>query len=125
MPERRTPWFAIAFTTAIAAVLVATGDLDDLADTTVALLVCVFAIVNVCVLVLRRDPVDHDHFTVPSAVPVGGIVISITLLTQVEAGTYLRAAILLSIGALLWVLNWLFVRPHAPDPPVRGAGTTA
>ena len=39
LPERRTPWFAIAFTTALAAALVATGDLDDLADTTVALLV--------------------------------------------------------------------------------------
>ena len=85
LSERRTPWFAIAFTTAIAAVLVATGDLDELADTTVALLVVVFAIVNVCVLVLRRDPVDHEHFVVPSFVPVVGIAISLALLTQIEA----------------------------------------
>ncbi len=111
---RRTPWFAIAFTSAIAAVLVATGDLDELADTTVALLVVVFAIVNVCVLVLRRDPVDHEHFVVPSAVPVVGVAISLALLTQVEAEIYGRAAILVAVGVALWVVNWLVVRRKEP-----------
>ena len=51
LPERRTPWFAIVFVTLLAAVLVITGNLEKLADTTVALLVIVFAIVNVTVLV--------------------------------------------------------------------------
>ncbi len=110
LSERRTPWFAIAFTSAIAAVLVATGDLDDLADTTVALLVVVFAIVNACVLVLRRDPVDHEHFVVPSFVPVIGVAISLALLTQIEAEIYARAGILVLVGVALWVVNWLVVR---------------
>ena len=113
LPERRTPWFAIAFTTAVAAVLVATGDLDDLADTTVALLVCVFAVVNVCVLVLRRDPVEHEHFAVWSVVPVIGVAISIALLTQIESETYVRAAILVAVGAALWIVNWLVLRRQA------------
>jgi amino acid transporter len=110
LPVRRTPWFAIAFTTAVAAVLVATGDLGSLADTTVALLVVVFGIVNVCVLVLRRDPVDHEHFVVPSFVPVIGVGISLALLTQIEADTYGRAALLVALGAALWVVNWLVLR---------------
>jgi APA family basic amino acid/polyamine antiporter len=110
LPVRRTPWFAIAFTTAVAAVLVATGDLGSLADTTVALLVVVFGIVNVCVLVLRRDPVDHEHFVVPSFVPVIGVAISLALLTQIEADTYGRAALLVALGAALWVVNWLVLR---------------
>ena len=113
LSERRTPWFAIAFTSAVAAVLVATGDLDDLADTTVALLVVVFAIVNVCVLVLRRDPVDHDHFVVWTFVPVIGVGISLALLTQIEAEIYARAAILVAVGIALWVVNWLIVRRQA------------
>ena len=71
------PWFAIVFTTALAVILVLTGDLGDLADTTVALLLIVFIIVNVTVLVLRRDPVEHDHFQIPSIVPVIGVGISI------------------------------------------------
>jgi APA family basic amino acid/polyamine antiporter len=110
LPGRRTPWFAIAFTSSIAAVLVATGDLASLADTTVALLVIVFGIVNVSVLVLRREPADHEHFVVPSVVPVIGVGISIALLTQVEAGTYGRAAILVGLGVVLWIVNWLFLR---------------
>jgi amino acid transporter len=113
LAARRTPWFAIAFTSSIAAVLIATGDLGSLADTTVALLVVVFATVNVCVLVLRRDPVEHEHFVVPSIIPVIGVGISIALLTQVEAATYGRAAILVALGVVLWIGNWLVLRRQA------------
>ncbi|HEY0343504.1 MAG TPA: APC family permease [Solirubrobacteraceae bacterium] len=129
LPGRRTPWFAILFTSSIAAVLVATGELGSLADTTVALLVIVFGIVNVCVLVLRRDPVGHAHFTVPSFVPVVGVGISAALLTQIEAATYARAAVLVSIGVALWIVNWLVVRRQAaatvpPSTSPRPTGTT-
>jgi len=110
LTSRRTPWFAIAFTTAISAVLVATGDLDALADTTVALLVVVFGIVNVSVLVLRRDPVEHEHFVVPLLVPVIGVGVSLALLTQIEAEIYGRAAILVALGVVLWIVNWLVLR---------------
>jgi basic amino acid/polyamine antiporter, APA family len=79
-PARRTPWVAIAFTTALAAVLVLTGDLAPLADTTVARLVVVFAIVNVTVLILRRDPVEHRHFRVPWPAPLLGIGVSVAVL---------------------------------------------
>jgi APA family basic amino acid/polyamine antiporter len=113
LPSRRTPWVAIAFTSCVAAALVATGDLGSLADTTVALLVMVFAVVNVCVLVLRRDPVDHEHFAVWSWVPVAGVAISIALLTQIQAATYARAALLVALGAALWVVNRLVLRRQA------------
>jgi len=87
LPGRRTPWTAILFTSSIAAVLVATGDLASLADTRVALLVVVFGVVNVSVLVLRRERVEHEHFVVWSVVPVIGVAISVALLTQIEAAT--------------------------------------
>ena len=109
-PRRRTPWVAIAFTTAIGVVLIVTADLEKLADTTVALLVVVFAIVNATVLYLRRDPVDHEHFQVPSAMPVIGVLVSIALLTQIEVEVFARAGALIASGAALWVVNWLVVR---------------
>ncbi len=115
LPVRRTPWFAIAFTASIAVVLVATGDLGSLADTTVALLTIVFAVVNVTVLVLRREPVDHEHFVVPSAIPVIGVVVSLALLTQVDAATYGRAALLVGLGIVLWIVNWLILRRAGRD----------
>jgi APA family basic amino acid/polyamine antiporter len=113
LPGRRTPWLAILFTTALGVVLIITGDLGVLADTTVMLLLIAFALVNVAVLVLRRDSVDHDHFTAPTFAPVLGAVISVFLITQNEAEIYARAGILLAIGLVFWVVNRVFHGP--PD----------
>ena len=44
------------------------------------LLLSAFVVVNVSVLVLRRDPVDHEHFTTPSVFPILGILVSGALL---------------------------------------------
>ena len=56
LPARRTPSVAIAVTTVLAAALIATGDLTTLAETTVLLLVLVYAAVNACALALVSDP---------------------------------------------------------------------
>ncbi|HEX6603153.1 MAG TPA: APC family permease, partial [Solirubrobacterales bacterium] len=101
----RTPVVAIVFTTAISFALILTGDLGDLADTTVLLLLGVFIAVNASVLILRRDPVSHDHFQVPSALPILGIVACIVVMSQVEGVTFLRAGALLLLGLLLWALE--------------------
>ncbi len=110
---RRTPWVAILFTTAIAVGLIVEANLEKLADTTVALLVIVFAIVNASVLYLRRDRVDHDHFQVPSIFPVLGVGVSIALLTEVEGEALARAGILVGIGVVLWAVNELVRRKTA------------
>ncbi|HEX5984065.1 MAG TPA: APC family permease [Solirubrobacterales bacterium] len=110
----RTPFVAIAFTTAIAACLILTGDLGTLADTTVLLLLGVFITVNASVLILRRDPVAHDHFRVPSALPVLGIVACAAVMSQVEAVTFLRAGALLLLGLLLWALERGIARLERP-----------
>ena len=75
---------------------------------------------NVSVLVLRREPAEHEHFVVPSAIPVIGVGISLALLTQIESETYVRAAMLVGLGVALWVVNWLIVRREGP-PAARGA----
>lgn len=117
---RRTPWVAIAFTVTLAVILVSTGDLSDLADTTVLLLVSVFAVVNVSVLVLRRDSVEHAHFRAPTWAPVAGAVACLVLaspLTGREASVYGRAGVLLLIGAALWGVNRLVLtRERAGSP---------
>ena len=62
------------------------------------------------VLYLRRDRVDHEHFQVPSIFPVLGVGVSTALLTQIEGEAYLRAGILIGIGAVLWLINEFFLR---------------
>ncbi|MFI6516177.1 APC family permease [Spirillospora sp. NPDC050679] len=119
-PARRTPWVAILFTVGLAAALVCTGDVGGLADTTVLLLLVVFAMVNVCVLVLRRERVEHDHFRAPTWMPVLGAVACLFLtlpITGREGGVYLRAAVLVAIGIVLWLVNRVLVgRMPTVDP---------
>ena len=114
---RRTPWFAILFTTALGVILVSTGDVGTLADTTVTLLVVVFAIVNATVLVLRREEAEHSHFRAPTIVPLLGILISIALLTQTEAEIFGRAGLILALGAVIWVINAIAVRREEERRP--------
>jgi amino acid transporter len=105
---RRTPWVAIIFTTVLGFALVTTAKVEDLGDTTALLLLCVFAVVNVAVLVLRRDPVDHDHFRVPTVVPVLGAITCVVLASPVtgrEGKVYLIAAVLMALGVVLWFVN--------------------
>jgi amino acid transporter len=111
-PTRSTPWVSILFTVAIAVVLVATGDVGPLAETTVLLLLCVFALVNVSVLVLRRESVDHEHYRAPTWMPVLGAIVCLILILPItgrSAAVYTRALVLIGIGAALWFVNRLFV----------------
>jgi amino acid transporter len=119
---RQTPWVAIVATTAIAMVLIASGELDDLADTTVLLLLLVFASVNIAVLVLRRDHVSHDHFRVPPPIPVLGAAVSLGLMATKSFGVFARTGALLAFGIALSVLTWWFQGRHA-DPAEQRADT--
>jgi basic amino acid/polyamine antiporter, APA family len=110
LPERRTPFVAIAFTTAVAVVLVSTGDLESLADTTVLLLLSVFTVVNIAALVLRREEVEHEHFRAPTVFPVLGAIVAVGLILDTafdDLATFGRAAALLALGVLLWMVNRL------------------
>jgi basic amino acid/polyamine antiporter, APA family len=113
LTPRRTPWVAIALTTALSLVLLFTvDDLSDLSDTTVLLLVAVFLMVNVSALVLRRDRVEHAHFRAPAAALVVGAVVSLVFLLPIgrEAAIYLLALWLLLGGLALWLVNWAVLR---------------
>nr|MDQ3308234.1 amino acid permease [Actinomycetota bacterium] len=121
-PGRRTPYVSILFTTLIAVGLISyvVLRLDEdaislLGGTTSLLLLAVFTVVNVVVLVLRRDRVDHEHFTAPTFLPVVG-----ALLCAFMTGPWARdpeqqtqykiAAYLLAVGVILWLATWLYNR---------------
>ena len=118
-PKRRTPWAAILFTSALAAGLIVYVSLDAegsvvalLGGTTSLLLLTVFAVVNVTVLVLRRQPVDHKHFRTPAFLPVVGAITCLYLVfpwTSGRAvGQYWIALVLLAIGILLWIAERIY-----------------
>ncbi|UZI32988.1 APC family permease [Streptomyces sp. VB1] len=101
---RRTPWAAIAATTALSLLLALTGDVTTLASTLVLLLLVVFFLVNTSLLVLRRDTATPDHFRAPTLVPVLGAASCVLLATQIEHDVWLRGLLVLAVGACLGVI---------------------
>ncbi len=115
-PVRRTPWASILFTTGIALGLIAYANtlsstaVETLGGTTSLLLLAVFAVVNIAVLVLRSDTVEHGHFRAPTALPLVGAAACAYLVTPLSGraqNQYEVAGVLLAIGVLLWVVTWL------------------
>ena len=124
-PARRTPWVSIAFTSVIAIILVGTADISLLGGTTALLLLAVFTIVNIAVLVLRRDPVDHQHFRAPKWTPWVGIVTCGFLATPLSGRPvqqFLVAGVLLAVGAVLWLVNRWYVGSVEVDARRLGKG---
>ncbi len=117
---RHTPWLAILFTTTIAfgVILYVTAFANSdaiavLGDTTSLLLLAVFAVVNIAVLLLRRDADGRPHFRTPTALPVMGCAASLGLLTPLSGRPgqqYLLAAILVASGVLLGAVTMLVNR---------------
>ncbi len=110
--SRRTPYIAIMLTTAVALLLVTWGTVSTLADTTTGLLLLVFTLVNVAVLVLKRDRVDRPHFSVPSILPLlGALVCPILfvqlLLNQDDPTFFAIMGGLIALGVVLGVVNFL------------------
>ena len=117
---RRTPWVAIAFTTALAFALITfVGEVPALGGTTALLLLCVFTVVNVAVLVLRKDTVNHKHFRTPTLLPLLGA-LSCAFLAGPWTGRnpvqYQIAGWLIGIGVVLWFVNHLFSRRAGAQP---------
>ena len=111
---RRTPYLAIVFTTLLAfALIMFVGEVPALGGTTALLLLFVFTIVNIAVLILRREKVDHQHFRTPTFLPIIGA-ISCAFFAGPWTGRnpvqYKIAGILIAIGVVLWVVTILVNR---------------
>lgn len=129
---RRTPWVSILFTTAVAFALVVwvvvesgsksgSDTVSLLGGTTSLLLLCVFTVVNVTLLVIRRRPVSGDqtgdHFRAPWAVPWAGALTCAFLAgpwarSSEQLRQYEVAGAMLVVGLVLWVVNRLLHRPE-------------
>ncbi|MFC7362905.1 APC family permease [Nocardioides astragali] len=122
---RRTPWVSILFTTAISFGLIiyvvrasaseeGATSVALLGGTTALLLLCVFTVVNIALIVIRRRPgsEDHPHFTAPTLLPYLGAVTCAFLAgpwarSDEQQEQYVIAGFLLLAGVVLWALTWL------------------
>lgn len=120
-PRRLTPWVAILFTTLIAFGLIFyvsafanSSAIAVLGGTTSLLLLAVFAVVNIAVLVLRRDLREKGtHFKTPTVLPVIGFIASTYLVLPFSgrpAQQYILAGILIAIGIVLFGITTIINR---------------
>ncbi|MCW2735016.1 MAG: amino acid/polyamine/organocation transporter, superfamily [Mycobacterium sp.] len=130
-PSRRTPWVAIAFTTAIAfgLILYVTAFANDsaistLGGTTSLLLLAVFAVVNIAVLVLRKDiQADGAHFKTPTWLPWVGFLACAYLVLPLSGRPlqqYVLAIALVVLGVVLFGITVAINRAVG----IRGSGIT-
>lgn len=123
--RRRSPWASIIFTTVIAfgLITVVTNFMGEdsvkaLGGTTALLLLCVFTVVNISVIVLRRRPVDREHFRAPRILPYLGVVTCLFLVGPwaQDPIEYQIAAVMLGLGVILWLVNWWWGRSQGRTP---------
>ena len=117
---RRTPWVAIVSWRCSPSCSWRLGDLESLADTTVLLLLGVFVTVNRRCSMLRRDPVDHDHWRAPTLLPVLGVAACAALIVQKaveDAVIFAYAGGLLALGVVLWLISRALTGPAEPVDP--------
>lgn len=119
LPKRRSPWASILFSTALAVGLIIyvnsnseSGIVTALGGTTGLLLLCVFAVVNVALLVLRREPTPKGAFRAPTFIPILGAILSLFLVgpwarAREDWIQYEIAGGLLAIGVALWLITWI------------------
>ncbi|HSX66410.1 APC family permease [Nocardioides sp.] len=116
---RRSPWAAILFSTLLALLLIwyVTSDPEsnvvaNLSSTTALLLLCVFTVVNVACIVLKKKRADHGDtfFTTPGWMPYVAALLCLFLVgpwVDRDGVVYTIAGGLMLIGVLLWGLTWL------------------
>ncbi|EPH00335.1 hypothetical protein HMPREF1531_02443 [Propionibacterium sp. oral taxon 192 str. F0372] len=111
-PVRRTPWTAIILTTILAGILISfVGQVSSLGGTTALLLLIVFTVVNISVLVLRKDKVNHEHFKAPGFLPCISAVLTGYLVgpwTGRDVEQFVVALVLIGIGFVLWIVEKAF-----------------
>jgi amino acid transporter len=114
--NRRAPWMGILFSTALALALivyVADRAEDDivvnLSAVTSLLLLCVFTVVNIACLILRRDG-ERGMFRSPGITPAIAAILCAFLVgpwADRDAIIYQIAGGLIVVGIVLWAITWV------------------
>ena len=81
--------------------------------------------VNIAVLILRRERVEHEHWHAPTILPVLGAIACFGLIVQKafeDAIVFAYAGGLLALGVVLWLINRALAGPAEPIDPARPAG---
>lgn len=101
--KRRTPWVGVLVSTLIVVLLVFTGGLKVLAQTTSLLILMVFFLVHLSLLRVKQKRVPYRGIHFPAWLPLVGALMTLALMTQFPAGVYARSILLVGIAFVVWL----------------------
>ena len=101
--KRSTPWIGVLASAGIVLLLVLTGSLKILAQTTSLLILRVFFFVHLSLLKVKKRKEPHKGMVVPWLCPILGALSCLALVFTFPGEVFLRSLILLGLGLLVWV----------------------
>lgn len=103
---RRTPWVGVLIAMIAVLLLVFTGGLKILAQTTSLLIIVVFLMVHLSLIRVKRKGLKHDGIQFPIFFPLLGSLLCIATLAQFQDyQIWLRSSIVVIIGIAVWFVE--------------------
>lgn len=109
-PERSTPYRTFFVIVPLAIALAVSGTIQLLAGATATLILVMFCLVNLSLLVIKRQAPQAPGFQVPSIVPVLALLLNLGLVAFASNESRLLGFAFLVVGVLLIVLRNLFMK---------------
>jgi APA family basic amino acid/polyamine antiporter len=118
--RRRTPIAGVGLSFLLAVAVALTGVLEILAQSTSAMILIVFFVVNLSLLAVRLKRVPPDDpsartFRAPIAAPVLGAATSLFMAAQLPVDAFVRMLAFLALGGLLYLATQVRRAPSAVD----------
>jgi APA family basic amino acid/polyamine antiporter len=107
--KRKTPWVGVLTSFLVVLLLVYTGGLKVLAQTTSLLILIVFFMVHVSLIRVKRKGYEHTGIQFPIIFPILGIALSVVTAFQFQDyEIWLRSLLLIGAGLFVWGLQKIF-----------------
>lgn len=109
-PRRATPYRTLLVILPIAIFLALSGTLQVLAGTTATLILAMFCLVNLSLLLIKRQEVETNGFQVPYIVPAIALLLNLVLFAFASGASHILALVFVGIGMLLILIQKAFRR---------------
>ncbi|BAU14268.1 cationic amino acid transporter, APC family protein [Leptolyngbya sp. NIES-3755] len=109
-PERSTPYRTFFVIVPLAIALAVSGTIQLLAGATATLILVMFCLVNVSLLVIKRQAPQAPGFRVPAIVPILALLLNVGLITFASDESRRLGLAFMAVGALLIVLRNAFLK---------------
>nr|WP_242029094.1 amino acid permease [Coleofasciculus sp. FACHB-712] len=104
-PRRATPYRTLVVILPLVIFLALSGTLQFLAGTTATLILAMFSLVNLSLLVIKRQEPRTTGFRVPSAIPALALISNLVLIAFASRESHILALVFTGLGVLIILIR--------------------